>query len=154
MHGRSAWWGAMVAITATGANSVHGIAHAGQGLISLPAWQLAYVTVVIYVAPIAAVLLLRTGFRRTGAWMLLSSMAGAFVFGLVYHFLVPGPDNVFTLHTGAWRAPFEGSAVLVSGMIGCLVGTRLLGEPSRSADGEACPPALTKAPRGASAGPR
>ena len=122
-----------MAVLAVGANSAHGLAHAGQSVISLPIWQWFYVTTVVYLAPIAAAILLpRSG--RKGAWLLLLSMAGAFVFDLTYHFVVPGPDNVFSLRAGAWRAPFVGSAVLVSLLsgVGALIGARLLSESPRS----------------------
>jgi hypothetical protein len=49
-----------------------------------------------------------------GAWLLVASMAGSLVFGLLYHFLVPGPDNVFTQHAGTWRVSFGVTAVLRS----------------------------------------
>jgi len=51
-------------------------------------------------------------------------VAGALIFGLAFHFLVSGPDNVFTLHVGAVRKAFSVSAVLVAlnEGIGCLVG--------------------------------
>src|SRR5918993_115396 len=35
-------------------------------------------------------------------------------FGLLYHFLVSGPDNVFTQPPGPWRVAFMVTAVLLS----------------------------------------
>ena len=46
--------------------------------------------------------------------MLAASMAGSLAFGLLYHFLVPGPDNIFTQPPGPWRAAFVVTAVLLS----------------------------------------
>lgn len=60
---------------------LHTHSHAGQGVMSLPAWQLAYVSIVYYLAPVVATILLWSRFRRTGAWLLLASMAGSFAFG-------------------------------------------------------------------------
>jgi hypothetical protein len=82
--------------------------------MSLPAWQLAYITVVIYAAPVVAAVLLWTRFRRSGAWLLAAAMAGSLAFGLLYHFLVSGPDNVFTQPPGPWRVAFMVTAVLLS----------------------------------------
>jgi hypothetical protein len=92
--------------------------------MSLPAWQLTYIAVVVYAAPVVAAVLLWTWFRLTGAWLLAVSMAGSFAFGLLYHFLVPGPDNVFTQPPGPWRAAFVVTAVLLSllQMAGVVVG--------------------------------
>ena len=35
--------------------------------------------------------------QRGGAWLLLVSMLGSLLFGLVYHVLIPGSDNIFTV---------------------------------------------------------
>ncbi len=84
--------------------------------MSLPAWQLAYIVVVIYAAPVVAAVLLWTRYCLAGAWLLVASMAGSLVFGLLYHFLLPGSDNVFTQPDReslafpgavAWQAHFE-----------------------------------------------
>ena len=67
----------------------------------------------IFLAPALAAVLLWTPLRPTGLWLLLASRVGAAVFGLVFHFLVAGPDNALTLESGAWRLPFLASAALV-----------------------------------------
>jgi hypothetical protein len=130
---KAALYGTGVVILNIVANLLHTASHLGQHVMSLPAWQLAYITLVIYIAPVAAAVLLWTRYRRGGAWLLLASMAGSFVFGLGYHFLVPGSDNAFTLEPGAWRAAFRASAVLlllVEGA-GCLVGMWILSQLAR-----------------------
>ncbi len=81
--------------------------------MSLHAWQWAYVTCVIFLAPVVAAVLLWSPYRLAGAWLLFGSMAGSFAFDLAYHFLIEGPDNVFTLEPGAWLMPFRLSAVLL-----------------------------------------
>lgn len=114
MRRRAAYLGAAVVMISVVLNLVHTASHAGQHLMSLPAWQLAYITVVIYAAPVVAAILLWTRHRLAGAWLLAASMAGSLVFGLLYHFIVPGPDNVFTQPPGAWATTFQVTAVLLS----------------------------------------
>lgn len=72
-------------------------------------------------------------------WLLLASMAGALVFGLAFHFLISGPDKVFTLNPGAGREAFVVSAVLVAftDVLGCMVGVWALSKLPRSAEGAA-----------------
>lgn len=72
-------------------------------------------------------------------WLLLASMAGALVFGLAFHFLISGPDNVFTLNPGAGREAFVVSAVLVAftDVLGCMVEVWALSKLLRSAEGAA-----------------
>lgn len=106
-------YGTVVVVLATAVNLLHGVAHEGQQVMSLPAWQWTYVIAVIFVAPVVAAALLWTHNQRAGAWLLFASMAGSLVFGLAYHFLIPGADNVFTLQPGAWRTPFQVSAMLL-----------------------------------------
>ena len=101
-------------------NVAHTASHAGQHLMSLPGWQLAYIAIVIYAAPVVAASLLWTRYRFAGAWLL----AGSFAFGLLYHFVIPGPDNVFMQPPGTWRTAFGVSAALLLPLqgTGCLVG--------------------------------
>jgi hypothetical protein len=96
--------------TAAVVNFAHTASHAGQHLMSLPGWQLVYITIVTYAAPVVAASLLWTRYRFAGAWLLAASMAGVFAFGLLYHFVIPGPDNVFTQPPGTWRTAFGVSA--------------------------------------------
>ena len=103
-----------VVVASAMANVAHTASHAGQHVMSLPAWQLTYIAVVIYTAPVVAAVLLWTRLRLTGAWLLAVSMAGSFAFGLLYHFLLPGPDNVFAQPSGPWRTAFVATAVLLS----------------------------------------
>jgi hypothetical protein len=95
-------------------NLLHTASHAGQHVMSLPAWQLTYIAVVIYTAPVVAAVLLWTRYDHAGAWLLVAAMAGSLVFGLLYHFVVPGPDNVFTQPSGPWRTTFGVTAVLLA----------------------------------------
>jgi hypothetical protein len=124
MMRKTALYGTVAVVLSTVVNLAHGISHVGQEVMSLQYWQWAYVICVIFLAPVIAAVLLWTPNRLAGAWLLLGSMAGSFVFDYAYHFLIPGPDSVFTLERGAWLAPFRISAVLLVAVsaIGMLVG--------------------------------
>ena len=121
---KTAVYGTAMVVLATAANLMHAISHVGQEVLSLAAWQLAYVIAVIFLAPVIAAVLLWTPLRLVGAWLLFGAMSGSFVFALAYHFLIPGPDNVFTLEPGAWLIPFRVSAALLvaTSGLGALVG--------------------------------
>jgi hypothetical protein len=124
MMRKTAVYGTAVVVGATLVNMLHAISHFGQEVLLLQAWQWAYVTCVIFLAPVVAAVLLWSPYRLAGAWLLFGSMAGSFVFDLAYHFLIEGPDNVFTLEPGAWLVPFRLSAVLLvtTSGLGALVG--------------------------------
>ena len=128
----------MVAVSAA-VNVAHTASHAGQHVMSLPAWQLTYIVAVIYAAPVVAAVLLWTRFRRSGAWLLAASMAGSLAFGLLYHFLAAGPDNVFTQPPGPWRAAFVVTAVVLALLqaAGVLVGLRVARATRRTTSGSA-----------------
>jgi uncharacterized membrane protein YsdA (DUF1294 family) len=63
---------------------------------------------------VVAAVLLWTRDGLAGAWLLVAAMAGSLVFGLLYHFVVPGADNVFTQPPGPWRTTFRVTAVLLA----------------------------------------
>ena len=130
---RTAFYGTVTVFLTTAANLLHAISHVGQGVLSLELWQLSYVIGVIYLAPIASAVLLWTPYRLAGAWLLFASMAGSFLFDFAYHFLIPGPDNVFTLRPGAWLATFWVSSVLLVAVtgLGTLVGGWVVARVSR-----------------------
>lgn len=114
MRKDGALMGTMVVVGSAAVNAAHTVSHAGQHIMSLPAWQLAYIVVVIYAAPVFAAVLLWTRYCLAGAWLLVASMAGSLVFGLLYHFLLPGSDNVFTQpDRESWRSrePLRGRRI-------------------------------------------
>lgn len=114
MRRNVAFSGTAVVVVSAVVNVAHTASHAGQHVVALPGWQLAYIALVVYAAPVVAAVLLWTRRRLAGAWLLAASMAGSLVFGLLYHFLVPGPDNVFTQPSGTWQDTFQVTAVLLS----------------------------------------
>ncbi len=133
-----ALYGTLAAVLATLAHVLHGNSHV-EHQVPLAAWQWAYVIFVIFLAPVVAAVLLWTWLQRVGVWLFLASMAGALIFGLVFHFLVSSPDNVFTLNPGAGREAFRFSAVLVAltEALGCVAGVWALSKLLRSAEGAA-----------------
>lgn len=110
---------------------VHGASHVGESVLAT-GWQAAYITMVIWIAPLTAAPLL----RRTavaGFGLLAVAMGGSLVFGMVYHFIVAGPDNVAELPDGPWMLTFQTSAILLAvteaagvaiGVMGVLVSIR------------------------------
>ena len=100
----------------------HSIAHT-RLQIDMTAWQNIYIGLVILLGPILSAVLL--GMRRKVGFTLLAlTMAGSLVFGVYYHFIAAGPDNVASLREHAWTSTFQLSAVLlaVSELFGTIVG--------------------------------
>jgi hypothetical protein len=106
---------------------IHGLAHLADGVIPGPL-DAAFIVGVITVAPILAAALLWQKKGFPGALLLALSMAGALVFGLVQHFLLPGPDNVAQQGTGLWPLVFQITALLLVPLegLGCWLGLRLI----------------------------
>lgn len=100
-----------VVVLHTVISGLHGLAH--QRLtIELSVAQLNYVLWVTIVAPMVGVVLFWRGHRTPGAILTLASMIGAFVFGVYYHIVATGPDNILTLpQGGVLPSLFQGTAV-------------------------------------------
>ena len=93
-------------------NIPHGMAHSNLH-IQMNLWQKTYILLVINLLPLlAAVLIWRR--KRIGFLLLLFSMAGSFLFGVFYHFIAAGPDNVASLTSHPWANTFEWSAYLLA----------------------------------------
>ncbi len=91
---------------------VHGFAHSGLH-IDLEMWQKIFVLSVITVLPLVSGYLLWR--RRHGGFLLMAgSMFGSLVFGCYYHFIAMGADNVVSLGSHFWTAPFQFTAVLLA----------------------------------------
>jgi len=110
-------------------NIIHGTAHARLG-IGLDGFQNFFVGVVIVVAPLLAGYLIWKGNLRAGGSLLALSMAGALVFGVYYHFILPGPDHVTHINLPISldsRDIFDFSAVLLAlfECLGVLAGARI-----------------------------
>ncbi|HLZ57430.1 MAG TPA: hypothetical protein VKR06_10825 [Ktedonosporobacter sp.] len=107
---------------------LHGMTHAGTNIWLTSIFSNAFVVVVIYIAPLVALSLLYTRWYQWGIWLLFLSMVGSLLFGLWYHFLLPGADNVASVSPGAWRLSFQISAFLLALIeaLGSAVGVWLL----------------------------
>jgi hypothetical protein len=109
MRTETAWLAALVMVHLVVA-VVHGVAHGGAHVPLSPA-ALAFVIVVIQIGPLVGLALTRVQ-PRGGAGVVAASMAGALLFGVVNHFVLPGSDNVVQVHA-EWRAMFSATAVLL-----------------------------------------
>ena len=101
MRRNVAFLGTAVVVVSAVVNVAHTASHAGQHLISLPGWQLAYIAIVIYAAPVVAASVLWTRYRFAGAWLLAASMAGSFAFGLLPIYTGEVADRMVKLALGA-----------------------------------------------------
>lgn len=102
---------------------LHGLAH--QKIpVPLAFVQSLFVDFIIVLAPIAAMILLWTSFQRVGCWLLLSSMAGALLFGIYHHYIVISPDHVPQIPFISWGILFHLTAILLflTEGLGCAVG--------------------------------
>ena len=102
---------------------IHGRAHDGLR-VGLSSWQNMYVLIVIVVAPLIAMMLIWTRLARPGLVLLVISMAGSLIFGIVYHYIVISPDHVSHLPSGDAQSLFRTTALLlvVTELFGVVVG--------------------------------
>jgi len=105
--------GTLIVLVHLGVVLQHGSDHAHLA-IDVAAWQSAFIASVIVVAPIVAAAMLWTRRAKAGLWLLAIAMAGSFLFGLWYHFLVAGSDNVLGMPSGGAHAAFRITAVLLA----------------------------------------
>jgi hypothetical protein len=108
---RAADWAlAGVVLVHLAVNVLHGRAHTGaQVPLSLAAALFVYI--VILAGPLLGLAV--SAWRPiAGAWIVAASLGGALVFGLINHFIIPGPDYVS--HVAAeWRTLFGVTAALL-----------------------------------------
>jgi hypothetical protein len=111
----------LIVLAHTIINWLHGIAHQQVG-VGISDLQSVYVFSVTLVMPIVAAIMLFLNkpkkIQRGGAWLLLLSMLGSLIFGLLYHVLLPGSDNIFTV---MHRPSFDNSAFFTSTAILLLI---------------------------------
>jgi hypothetical protein len=91
---------------------VHGHAHERLA-VGLSSWQNTYVMTVIVLAPMIAMVLIWTRYARPGLVLLVLSMAGSLIFGVVYHYVVISPDHVSHIPPGAAQGLFRTTAMLL-----------------------------------------
>ena len=112
---------------------LHSVAH-GALAIALTQFQGVFVAGIIIAAPAVAAVLLITRHAGWGALLLVVSMVVSLVFGIVYHVLLPGADNMFEVGQGGWAILFQttGPALSILEALGALAGIRFL-MPTESA---------------------
>ena len=111
-------------------NTAHGMAHS-ELAIPLSRWQQTFIAAAILAAPAVAWLLVWRGSPRSGAWLLIFSLAGSLLFGAWYHFVATSPDHVSHLPAvgaPAWKLIFQITTVLLipTEALGAWAGLRLL----------------------------
>jgi tryptophan-rich sensory protein len=97
---------------------VHGLAHS-RLRVGLNAPQQIFVWAVIIALPLIAAYLMWKNNVRTGAALQTASMAGALLFGVFYHFIAPGTDNVnhqFSAGLANWTRLFDLTALGIAGL--------------------------------------
>lgn len=102
--------------------ATHGVSH-GLLAVGLAPWQNAVVLVTVFLGPVAGVALARRG-HPLGIPLFTVTMAVGLVFGVAFHFLLENPDHVHALPAGAWRLPFQITAVglVLTGGVGTGLG--------------------------------
>lgn len=126
-----------IIFTHLGLSVVHGLAHHHLA-ISLTTTQETFTGVVIVAAPLVAGYFLWKYRLRLGAVLLSLSMAGALTFGIYYHFVAKGPDNVDYDRPAApanWGNLFEDTAIDITLIeaLGLFAGVALLVKTSGKA---------------------
>lgn len=104
-------------------NLLHGRAHENLS-VGLNTWQNIYVITVILISPLIAMVLLWTRYARLGVLLLVISMGGSLIFGIVYHYIIVSPDHVSHLPPGDAQGVFRMTALLliVTELFGVVVG--------------------------------
>ena len=112
-HSRIAWIVTLVVLAHLVVNVLHGQAHTKLA-VGLASWQQVYVITVILVAPLVALALSWTRYAKAGAWLLLWSMLGSLIFGVVYHYVIISNDHVAHLPPGEAGGIFRITALLLA----------------------------------------
>jgi hypothetical protein len=89
----------------------HAAAHVALGVVPAPL-DAAFIVVVIWVGPLAALPLLRHRPYR-GTILLLPLMASSFAYGFASHFVVAGPDNVAPVLPEPWTVAFVATGAIL-----------------------------------------
>ena len=102
-----------IAVLHLAAQVAHGYSHVAAG-VPLTAFQQLFILVVVTVAPLAAVYAFWKMDMRAGAALFSLSMAAAFLFGYVLHFVIDSPDlhsNVAGQHRSLFLHSAQGLAL-------------------------------------------
>src|SRR6185436_6884328 len=106
---------------------VHGMAHE-QGHVPMSAAANLFVFVVILAGPLVGLALLWR-LQRLGSWIVAGTLAAAFVFGAVNHFVLDSPDHIRAVAEQV-RPAFTATALLlaVTEVAGAVLAMRLARE--------------------------
>lgn len=110
-RGRVWRWLAVVVVGHFALCVVHGTAHDGAHVPLSPAANL-FVVAVILAGPLVG-LAIAWPAPRVGHAVIAATMAGAFVFGVVNHFVLASPDHVWHVDP-SWQPLFASTAVLLA----------------------------------------
>lgn len=103
---------AAVIIAYEAVSGVHGLTHFAVP-VGLTPEQWAFVLIVATTAPVVSLWFVWRGRPEVGVPIYAIAMAGGFLFGLYFHFLVPNPDHVAAV-SGPLSIPFSATAVLIA----------------------------------------
>ena len=93
----------------TAVGIVHGVAHGAIEVFPSVA-DSAFIAAVVFVGPILGAAFRVGGRSRVGDPVLLASFLGSLLYGLSFHFLLPGPDDALGVPAGGWSAVFLATA--------------------------------------------
>ena len=111
---QSAWrWLAAAVLAHLIVSIAHGAAHS-EAHVPLSRAANLFVFGVIVVGPLAGLALAGRA-ERIGSWVIAVTMASAFVFGCVNHFVLAGPDHVSQV-VARWRPMFATTAALLAAL--------------------------------------
>lgn len=82
--------------------------------IAMKPWQQAFIAIMVFAAPLLAMILLWTRAQTAGLFVLASCMASSFIFGVWFHFIARGSDNALTIPQGDGSRSFLASAALLA----------------------------------------
>lgn len=85
----------------------HGAAHFNLHILPMTIFDYLFIVIVIWILPLVALFMMyNMRLSRWGALLLLLSMLGSLIYGLLYHFLLPGMDNVANSGSAPWHLLF------------------------------------------------
>lgn len=127
-----------IVITHLGLIVAHGLAHSHLAIV-LTVVQKLFVALVIVAAPLVAGYFIWRYRLRLGSALLTISMVAALIFGIYYHFIAAGPDNVDYDHPetpAKWHNLFEDTAIDVTLIeaLGLFAGAALFVKSSKAED--------------------
>src|SRR5436309_1757080 len=92
----------------------HSAAHFGLHVLPATVFDYLFIAIVISILPLIGLFMVfNSRIARWGAILLFLSMLGALIYGLIYHFLLPGMDNVAHSGPEPWHTLFVATSYLL-----------------------------------------